>query len=726
MFLQEASRMTTLREALETTPRRLLLAIGRRRGLHLSSNARKAELVDGLAQALPEPGNLSAALADLAGPELRALSDLLAAGGRLPLRYLRPRYGDLRPYRPRRPSETDDAVESPLERLRALGLAFHDRAGNDLFVPADLIPHLPEPELPPPPTSETAPGPAVADLNCHDLAHLLALLQGDDTRPLAGRWLPPRSLVAWGRRCAVPPASPNARSEMQTGRRRFLHYLAENAGLIALCGPFLKPTPAAWLWLGAARSERLQALWDSWSRPDPDRWRAFRLPGGDWLKKPSALVAAVSENLSDVDPSDPAAFARVLLARHPRLYDLAPVNALNAAELLAGAVEQLIRGPLIWLGVLQPGPTGERMHLTPCGQPFPDGDAPPPARFSPAADLRPDPLDSTLSFTLGGGLPDPPAVVCLETCAEADGEREGESRYPYRYRITAASFIRALHRGWSPPALLDALNRLAERPLTGRETALLCGWAELADRTVIHRLAVLETTDPGVIRRLSSARRGRSLIVRSLSPRAVVVDESHLDQLVRRLARQEGLPPRADMPIASGDRDSELSLSPSGAAHAWLALRVYQGLGRLVRLPAHTPQALLEQLAALADPADLTAAEVAAETALAALQEAMDGWSAFPAWPEEGVPVEESTSLIEEALAEGQALQISYYTAGRDELTHRVVEPYRVEWRGPVPYLVGFCHRAQDERVFRLDRIRSIAKAPPVDESREQGGWHDL
>ena len=82
------------------------------------------------------------------------------------------------------------------------------------------------------------------------------------------------------------------------------------------------------------------------------------------------------------------------------------------------------------------------------------------------------------------------------------------------------------------------------------------------------------------------------------------------------------------------------------------------------------------------------------------------GSAPFPPWPEDGLPVEEGLALIKQALAEGQALEMDYYTAGRDTLTHRVVEPYRLEQRDQVHYLVGFCRRAQAERVFRLDRIR--------------------
>jgi hypothetical protein len=91
----------------------------------------------------------------------------------------------------------------------------------------------------------------------------------------------------------------------------------------------------------------------------------------------------------------------------------------------------------------------------------------------------------------------------------------------------------------------------------------------------------------------------------------------------------------------------------------------------------------------------------------------MIGRVPFPPYPEDGLPLAESLALIRQALAAGQALEMDYYTAGRDVITHRVVEPYRLEWRGPgrgagehggrgemehsIPYLVGFCHHTQSE-----------------------------
>lgn len=53
-------------------------------------------------------------------------------------------------------------------------------------------------------------------------------------------------------------------------------------------------------------------------------------------------------------------------------------------------------------------------------------------------------------------------------------------------------------------------------------------------------------------------------------------------------------------------------------------------------------------------------------------------------------------------------VELDYYTYGRDARTRRVIDPWEVyaaegEW-----YVQAFCHAAQAERLFRLDRIRSV------------------
>jgi proteasome accessory factor C len=50
---------------------------------------------------------------------------------------------------------------------------------------------------------------------------------------------------------------------------------------------------------------------------------------------------------------------------------------------------------------------------------------------------------------------------------------------------------------------------------------------------------------------------------------------------------------------------------------------------------------------------------------------------------------------------------IDYYAYGRDTHTRRVIEPYRVTSDQGQWYASAWCHLAQDERLFRLDRISS-------------------
>ncbi|MGE3288771.1 MAG: helix-turn-helix transcriptional regulator [Pseudonocardia sp.] len=79
-----------------------------------------------------------------------------------------------------------------------------------------------------------------------------------------------------------------------------------------------------------------------------------------------------------------------------------------------------------------------------------------------------------------------------------------------------------------------------------------------------------------------------------------------------------------------------------------------------------------------------------------------------------------TTSTVRQALDDGRALRIVYYTAGRDVVSRRVVDPMRlllVEGRG---YLEAWCRSAEGVRMFRLDRVDDVEvldepAAPPPD-----------
>ncbi len=91
-------------------------------------------------------------------------------------------------------------------------------------------------------------------------------------------------------------------------------------------------------------------------------------------------------------------------------------------------------------------------------------------------------------------------------------------------------------------------------------------------------------------------------------------------------------------------------------------------------------------------------------TALAKLEDELDAG--------EGVRIEvgEPAFLdrIRAAVQRGDRLEIVYYSFGRDELTTRRVDPTGVFHALGAWYVAAYCHRADDERLFRLDRIHTV------------------
>lgn len=75
-------------------------------------------------------------------------------------------------------------------------------------------------------------------------------------------------------------------------------------------------------------------------------------------------------------------------------------------------------------------------------------------------------------------------------------------------------------------------------------------------------------------------------------------------------------------------------------------------------------------------------------------------------------------ATIRRAVERQRALRITYYTATRDEITERVVDPMRVLLAAGRGYLEAWCRRAEAVRLFRVDRIDGMVEldepaAPP-------------
>jgi proteasome accessory factor C len=144
------------------------------------------------------------------------------------------------------------------------------------------------------------------------------------------------------------------------------------------------------------------------------------------------------------------------------------------------------------------------------------------------------------------------------------------------------------------------------------------------------------------------------------------------------------------------------------------------GLARPLRLSRAEAGALAVALRALGDVGGLVGRDVVERTL--AKVEAAAGGNTGPTAVTVGLATTGSddgatartTALLANALAEGHPLRIRYYTASRDEVSEREVEPRQllvVEGRS---YLEAWCRRAEDVRMFRVDRIDAAEVLPEV------------
>jgi proteasome accessory factor C len=68
----------------------------------------------------------------------------------------------------------------------------------------------------------------------------------------------------------------------------------------------------------------------------------------------------------------------------------------------------------------------------------------------------------------------------------------------------------------------------------------------------------------------------------------------------------------------------------------------------------------------------------------------------------------EHLAAIREAEARHERIEIDYWSAGRDDLTTREIDPAVVFFAMGEWYVGAYCHRARGERMFRVDRIQAV------------------
>ncbi len=150
-------------------------------------------------------------------------------------------------------------------------------------------------------------------------------------------------------------------------------------------------------------------------------------------------------------------------------------------------------------------------------------------------------------------------------------------------------------------------------------------------------------------------------------------------------------------------------------------------LSRPLQLAPHEALAMMVALRALREISGVSQRETV-DRALAKL-EAATGEAAAPATVVD-IHVDQADAAIrttvDEALSTQRRMHLTYYVPGRDETTERDADPIRLLFSDGKGYLEAYCYRAEEVRLFRLDRITAARVLDEPAAPPEGLGLHDL
>jgi proteasome accessory factor C len=136
------------------------------------------------------------------------------------------------------------------------------------------------------------------------------------------------------------------------------------------------------------------------------------------------------------------------------------------------------------------------------------------------------------------------------------------------------------------------------------------------------------------------------------------------------------------------------------------------GMSRPLRLTGGEATALLVALRALAETPGVVDTEAVHRTIAkieSAAGQAQPSGVVVGGAVREGKKTARTREIVRSALQARRALRIRYYTASKDEISERTVDPMRLLIVQAVAYLEAWCRRAEGVRLFRLDRVDEVA-----------------
>ena len=166
----------------------------------------------------------------------------------------------------------------------------------------------------------------------------------------------------------------------------------------------------------------------------------------------------------------------------------------------------------------------------------------------------------------------------------------------------------------------------------------------------------------------------------------------------RELERDLELLPMCGLPPYTADRLIDVSV-----IDGQVEIRLAEYFERPLRLtPAEGLALLAAGRALLSVPGSDTDGPLA--TALDKLDGTLGGGGGIAV----DVGASDQLERLQDAAAADERIEIDYFSFARDEMTTRVIDPWRVFHAFGAWYVAAWCHRAAAERLFRVDRVRAV------------------
>ena len=587
--------MRSLHQCLLDTELVRLRVIARFWSVELTAS-RQREVATQLAEAMAAPEAITAAWEMLPDDQRQTLEQLLAAGGRMPLRVFTREWGEIRTMGPGR-MEREQPWQKPISPAEGLWYrGFISRAFEQgpegayevAFVPPELRAHLPAPAIPPlaitlEPASEPAAVRSAGNALLDDGCTLLAYLQNERVRPGPGGAWPARHEARLARRLRDPDPA----------RLAFLHHLVRHLEWLRVTDSGrLRPDPGpVAAWLQSPTGQQRDVLASAW-RDDPAWNDLFHIPTlypedtGAWRNDPLLARRAILRHLAAIyrEPvacTEPRRSERCTPDTWYELDDFvaavkrvdpdfqrpdgdyttwyirdaatgAYLSGFESWDGVEGAlIRYLITGPLYWLGLTELGVGRNSAHLhsytptlpystfrlTSAGAAFLGLTEPPPEPEPPPLTLRSD-------FTVLA----PPArrYERFQLSRVAAWVRTPILHSPFSilfvYRLTPTSLERARQQGIPVARVLEFLSRTTNAPVLRSVETALTRWEARGPEARLERVVLLRLSNEGLMAQVISSPRARHLIHERVGPAAALVRERDWLRLVTALGEMGLLP----------------------------------------------------------------------------------------------------------------------------------------------------------------------------------------